>query len=289
MPAEMSSDKEIIRGVRLNIGASYSKTLPKFLTDKGKTLTFAGFMIAILSSSKTMQATPVMGTQPPCFIKQAESLANQLKAMDHKAIQAFYQTSDAMTLKVSETLSQWKRSGSGAALFSFKGDAFGQLNPGSLSGKAQIRANEQLIIVSGLYGMLRPMDQISPYRLDMNQRLNDQSLRAYWASIVTQQLDQRLEPGGMVLNLASQEYAQVILRDQLKAHQWVDVQFLQKKDGASRQMSVFSKQARGLMARHLCSIEHADLNHIKAFQADGYRLDRLNSTESQLTFTRKAP
>ena len=236
-----------------------------------------------------MQATPVMGTQPPCFIKQAEALANQLRAMDNKAIQAFYQTSDAMTLKVSETLSQWKKSGSGAALFSFKGDAFGQLNPGSLSGKAQIRANEQLIIVSGLYGMLRPMDQISPYRLDMNQRLNDQSLRAYWASIVTQQLDQRLEPGGMVLNLASQEYAQVILRDQLKAHQWVDVQFLQKKDGASRQMSVFSKQARGLMARHLCSIEHADLNHIKAFQADGYRLDRLNSTESQLTFTRKAP
>ncbi|NCG44135.1 MAG: hypothetical protein GWO76_03435 [Proteobacteria bacterium] len=69
MPAEMSSDREIIRGVRLNIGASYSKTLPKFLTDKGKTLTFAGFMIALLSSSKTMQATPVMGTQPPCFIK----------------------------------------------------------------------------------------------------------------------------------------------------------------------------------------------------------------------------
>ncbi|MGY8964842.1 MAG: YaaA family protein [Flavobacteriales bacterium] len=246
-------------------------------------------MIAILSSSKTMQVTPVVGTQLPCFIKQAEALANQLRAMDNKAIQAFYQTSDAMTLKVSETLSQWKKSGSGAALFSFKGDAFGQLDPGSLSVKEQIRANEQLIIVSGLYGMLRPMDHINAYRLDMNQRLNDQSLRAYWASIVTQQLDLQLELGGLVLNLASQEYAQVILRDQLKAHQWVDVQFLQKKEGASRQMSVFSKQARGLMARHLCSVEHADLNHIRAFQTGGYQFDRLNSTESQLVFTRKAP
>lgn len=276
-------------GIRLNIGASYSKTLPTFRADKGKTLTFAASMIAILSSAKTMQATPVMGTQLPCFIKQAGTLAKQLKAMDNQAIQAFYQTSDAMTLKVNSTLKQWSKNGHGAALFSFKGDAYGQLDPGSLSEKGLIRANEQLIILSGLYGMLRPMDRIHAYRLDMNQRLNNQSLRAYWASIVTQQLDQMLEPGGMVLNLASQEYAQVIVRDQLKAHQWVNVQFLQKKGGASRQMSVFSKQARGLMARHLCHVEHADLHHIQAFQVGGYQFDSKQSTESNLVFTRKAP
>ncbi|NDD50819.1 MAG: peroxide stress protein YaaA, partial [Flavobacteriia bacterium] len=168
------------------------------------------------------------------------------------------------------------------ALGSFQGEAFAKLDVGSLAPDVQKLALSSVYIGSGLYGLLRGSDGIQPYRLDMDQKWGTKSLRAHWTKKISAWLKEELA-GAPLVNLASAEYADAL--DRTGMH-WIDVDFFQESGGKRKAVSVFSKQARGLMARHLCEQYAAGVNAIPTFSAEGYSLDTEVSSPTHFVFVR---
>ena len=129
---------------------------------------------------------------------------------------------------------------------------------------------------------MRGSDGIQPYRLDMDQKWGTKSLRAHWTRKISAWLKEELA-GAPLVNLASAEYADAL--DRTGMH-WIDVDFFQESGGKRKAVSVFSKQARGLMARHLCEHYEEGPDAISRFSAEGYALDSLASSPRHFVFVR---
>jgi len=179
------------------------------------------------------------------------------------------------------------------AAFAFNGDVYAGLRARELDKKALAWAQSHLRILSGLYGVLRPLDAIQPYRLEMGTRLKTrrgQSLYAFWGERIAKALneDARGHKDKTLVNCASGEYFSAVDRAALKLP-LLTCRFLEEKDGEARIISFFAKKARGLLARYAIDnrIEHvADL---KGFDAAGYRFVPSLSSEGEYTFARPQP
>lgn len=176
------------------------------------------------------------------------------------------------------------------SLYAFKGDVYIGLEAEELDDEDIVYAQQHLRILSGLYGLLRPLDIIQPYRLEMGTRLafdDYNTLYNYWADKIARMVNRDLRSQGdkVLINLASQEYFKAIDRKALKAR-IVDVEFLDFKNGKYKVISFFAKKARGMMARYIIKNRINEPDGLKSFDMDGYYFDDAGSTEDKLIFKR---
>jgi hypothetical protein len=179
------------------------------------------------------------------------------------------------------------------AVFAFNGDVYTGLRARELDRKGLAWAQDHLRILSGLYGVLRPLDAIQPYRLEMGVRLKTkrgQSLYQFWGARISAALNEAAmgHKDKTLVNCASGEYFGAVERKALKLPV-VSCRFLEEKDGEARILSFFAKKARGLMARY--AIDHRIERHedLRAFDSAGYRFVPELSSAEEFTFSRPQP
>lgn len=179
------------------------------------------------------------------------------------------------------------------AALAFAGDVYQGLKARDLDAPAMDWGQVHLRILSGLYGVLRPLDAIQPYRLEMGTRLSTRrgrDLYAFWGDRIAKQLDTDLagQADPSIVNLASEEYFHAVDRKVLKAPV-IDVRFEEEKDGQRKVLSFFAKQARGRMARWAIDNRIERAKDLRGFEVDGYRIDACRSTDEALVFWRHQP
>ena len=179
------------------------------------------------------------------------------------------------------------------AALTFNGEVYRGLDAPSLSAEDLQWAQQRLRILSGLYGVLRPLDQIQPYRLEMGTRLRTKgasNLYEFWGEDIAQQLKDDLsgQASQTVVNLASKEYSKAARLKSLGVPV-ITADFKEEKDGQLRALMVYAKKARGLMARWIIENRIEDPARLKDFNVEGYRYDAEGSSEDRLLFTRPQP
>ena len=178
-------------------------------------------------------------------------------------------------------------------MLAFNGDVYDGLDAKTLKTADHRWAQQHIVILSGLYGALRPLDRLQPYRLEMGTALKTargKDLYAYWGDTVAEHLNARQadDAAPVVVNLASIEYARVALRKALRARV-VDCVFEEgQADGSYKVISFYAKKARGLMARHAILHRARNARALQSFNAEGYALARDASSPSRLVFRRRA-
>ena len=262
-------------------------------------------MLFLLSPAKTLDyETPVPApvlkrATDPLFSAQAAGLIAVLRKKSVAEVASMMDLSDKLATLNVERYAAWQPQAtphnSKPAVLAFDGDVYSGLDASTLTTADLSWAQQHLVILSGLYGVLRPLDRLQPYRLEMGTALKNpqgKDLYAWWGDTVVQHLNERLaaETTPVIVNLASVEYARVALgaavRKGLQA-QVVDCVFEeQQSDGSHKVISFFAKQARGLMARHAVQHRARSLRQLQTFEAGGYRWEPDASTPLRLVFRR---
>ncbi|MFB2539072.1 MULTISPECIES: peroxide stress protein YaaA [unclassified Acinetobacter] len=176
------------------------------------------------------------------------------------------------------------------ALYAFKGDVYTGLDAYSLSEKDVDFAQQHLRMLSGLYGVLRPLDLMLPYRLEMGTKLDNErgaNLYEFWQSHITDLIQEDLnqQNDDVLINLASDEYYKAVNEKHLNANIIKPV-FLDEKNGKYKVISFYAKKARGLMSRFIIQQQISHINDLKAFDIDGYYFDADSSQGNELVFKR---
>lgn len=259
-------------------------------------------MLLLLSPAKKLDYDSPVRTElhtQPLFVEQAQGLIDILKNKSTSEIATLMKLSDALAQLNTERYGAWTPDfnlrNSRQAVLAFNGDVYEGLDAPSLSDKQLQWAQDHLAILSGLYGVLRPLDLMQPYRLEMGTRLkNDHgaNLYAYWGTLIAEHLNSQLAklPGDqsntpVVLHLASEEYFKAVDRKTLKAR-IVQCVFQDFKNGAWKVISFNAKRARGLMARHIIENEYTRPDQLTDFNSAGYAYAAEESTADKLMFRR---
>ena len=174
------------------------------------------------------------------------------------------------------------------AVYAFSGDVYRGIDAYTLPIDKLDKLQDTVRIISGLYGLLKPMDLVQPYRLEMGTKFpvgKNKNLYEFWKKKVTQALNDDLEDNELFLNLASNEYFKAIDVKALKVPV-INITFLEFKDGTYKNIAIFSKLARGLMTRYIVDTDATTIDDIKGFNYENYCLDVNQSSESSLVFTR---
>jgi cytoplasmic iron level regulating protein YaaA (DUF328/UPF0246 family) len=258
-------------------------------------------MLLLLSPAKTLDYdTPVPATvarraTEPMFTPQAAELIQLLRPKAAGEVAALMALSDALATLNVQRYGAWQPAhtplNSKPALLAFAGDVYDGLQAGTLRAADLDWAQRHVLILSGLYGLLRPLDRLQPYRLEMGTALANprgRDLYAWWGDRIADEINQRLhgERSRVVLNLASQEYARAALRPALQAPV-IDCVFEDWKDGQYKLISFFAKRARGLMARHVIDRRLRGPAGLKDFNSDGYAYAPAVSAPDRLVFRRR--
>jgi len=250
-------------------------------------------MKILLSPAKLMRNLPSENTTVPSFPVQSTRLASILAKW---SVQHYVQRMGLSKEKAKETqalMKNWLVEQESAAptpaIFAYIGEAFKALDTLTLDPAAQVYLNENVYILSGLYGLLNANDGVLPYRLEMAQKLaitkNQQSLYAFWRPQVEAFLASHLESNEPILNLASSEYSDLI-QDQKLVNRMLTPIFKENKGGKLQSVSVFSKQARGTMARWCATEKISDPKQIRDFKLMGYAFQADLSDEKNYFFVR---
>ena len=254
-------------------------------------------MLILLSPAKNLDWSP----PPPDLPRSEPMLAQDAKALA-VAAKALSRTDIARLMDLSEKLADLnharfqgfaKASPDEAkqAVLAFNGDVYQGLQARTLKRADLVWAQDHLRILSGLYGVLRPLDTIQPYRLEMGAKLatrRGEDLYDFWGDKIAKTLRADLGPDRLVLNLASEEYFSAVDRKTLGARV-ISPKFLDVKDGKARPVFMFVKRARGLMARWAIETRAADLETLQKFAGGGYRFDGAASTDDEWVFKRPQP
>lgn len=259
-------------------------------------------MLFLLSPAKTLDyESPTRATDAttPQFVSQSAELINLLKTKSVADIAALMDLSEPLAALNVGRYGVWKprftAKNSKPALLAFNGDVYEGLKASTLSDEDLQWAQKHLLILSGLYGLLRPLDRMQPYRLEMGTALANargSSLYAYWGDALAQHLNQRMhsDPSPVIVNLASQEYFKAVQptpsKRWLKARV-VECVFEDWKSGQYKVISFFAKRARGLMARYAITHRVQTPQGLQAFDSDGYAFDAAASEPHRLVFRRK--
>ncbi|HWS05724.1 MAG TPA: peroxide stress protein YaaA [Burkholderiaceae bacterium] len=254
-------------------------------------------MLFLLSPAKSLDDSPppvaLVHTQP-LFVKQAAELIDVLRQKTPQQIASLMHLSDALAALNVARYEAWRprftaRNAKQAAL-AFDGDVYRGLDAASLSQEDLAWAQRHLCILSGLYGVLRPLDRMQPYRLEMGTRLitdRGDNLYQFWGAQIAEYLNRRLasDRTPVVVNLASQEYVKAVDRKVLKARV-VECVFEQGRGGRYRVVSFFAKRARGLMARFATQHRISTPQELEAFDLEGYAHVPAASEPDRLVFRR---
>ncbi len=254
-------------------------------------------MIILLSPSKTLNfksQTIINEYSMPQFLTLSERLITTLGKLSTKQIADLMDISPTLVESTSEKITNWSipftPENAKQAILSFKGEVYRGLQAESFSEVDFEYAQKHLRILSGLYGILRPLDLIQPYRLEMGIKLktiSSENIYQFWGNKITNALNNSLLSikATTVINLASVEYFKVINMKLLKA-KVITIEFREFKNGEYKVIAIFAKKARGLMSRFIIQYKITDLEHIKAFDDDGYLYNERLSNHETWVFTR---
>ena len=256
-------------------------------------------MLFLLSPAKSLDYDTPLSGQPhtaPLFVKQSKALIDVLRGYSPPQISELMDLSDALSsLNVARYGAWSSRSTSDnarQAALAFNGDVYGGLDAKTLSPSDLTWAQDHVCILSGLYGVLRPLDLMQPYRLEMGTRLptaQGKDLYQFWGSQISDYLNTRLRKdiSPAVVNLASHEYYRAVDTKALKAGV-VECVFQEYKVNQYKVVSFFAKRARGLMARYATTHRLTVPDQLRSFDVEGYRWSAAESTPQRLVFRRKA-
>jgi cytoplasmic iron level regulating protein YaaA (DUF328/UPF0246 family) len=255
-------------------------------------------MLIVLSPAKSLDYITPSTTDKhsrPQFIERSAELIHKLKALSPAQIAGLMRISDPLAALNAERYACWSkkvtRKNAKQALLAFDGDVYGGLDARSLNAAQLEYAQSHIRILSGLYGLLRPLDLIQPYRLEMGTRFataHGKDLYGFWGDALTKLLDSEMTKAKSkaLINLASEEYFKAIQPDMLGVPVITPV-FEDWKNGQYKIISFYAKRARGLMARYAAvnGITHPE--KLKRFDAEGYVFNDKRSTEYRWIFCRK--
>lgn len=228
----------------------------------------------------------------PTFIEDSQYLINKLKKYSPKKIKALMNVSDDIAHLNHERFQRWEYPFSDEAkqaLFVFAGDAYRGLDANSLTSEEVLRANDKLRIISGLYGLLKPLDMMLPYRLEMGTSLKvtptKTNLYKFWGSKLAEKLEGEMKEDEVLVNVASNEYAKALNLKQF-GRKVITCSFKEEKNGEYKAIMTFAKRARGLMTRFIIQEDIDKIEHLKAFDLEDYVYNESFSSEDEFVFTR---
>ena len=248
-------------------------------------------MLTVLSPAKKLDLAPVAArTSAPRFPEATAELVAAARALGIDDLRRLMSISEPLARLNRDRFRDWEAAPETPAIHAFAGDTYTGLDAATLSDDAVRYANGHLRILSGLYGLLRPMDALRPYRLEMGARLagpRGRDLYAFWGDRIARALNAEAEAVGarMLLNCASREYFAAVDRDTLALPVVAPV-FLEDKPGGPKIVSFFAKQARGAMARFVLENRIDDPADLRAFASGSYEYQPDRSTCEAPVFLR---
>ena len=254
-------------------------------------------MLCILSPAKTLDLSPhrhPLPTPQPMLLQQASTLAALGKDLSIPRLRSLMKVSQPLAERTAEQFQAFSlpftEDNTTPAVLTFAGEVYRGLDARSLSADELQEANARVAILSGLYGVLRALDAMQPYRLEMGTRLENprgKNLYQFWGDRVTQQLNAMTEGHAdrTIVNLASKEYSRVVKPAGL-ADGMLDVAFKERKGGQLKTVAVYAKRARGEMARFIVQQRLDAPSGMQGFTGMGYRFDADASEPSAWVFTR---
>lgn len=254
-------------------------------------------MLALISPAKTLDyetALPTDTYTQPRLLEQSQQLIDVCRKLSASEIASLMTVSEKIANLNVERFRDWNAdfdfSNARQALFAFKGDVYTGLDAYHLKDQEIDFAQQHLRMLSGLYGLLRPLDLMMPYRLEMGTKLKNKrghNLYEFWGSIITDQINQDLAEidAKVLVNLASDEYYKSLNEKKIQA-EIIKPVFLDQKNGKYKVISFYAKKARGLMARYLIENKLSQVEQLKAFDSEGYYFDAESSSNKELVFKR---
>lgn len=254
-------------------------------------------MLLIISPSKTLSAQPLFpkSCKPsaPEFLDRSSQLIDVLRKYSPGDIRTLMRVSEKIADLNYERFQQFATpftpENATPALTTFKGDVYGPIDADSYSKSQWAYANKHLRILSGLYGLLRPLDLMQPYRLEMGTKLTNpagKDLYAFWGTHISDSLNRTISKGQPLINLASNEYFSAIDQRALNAP-IIDIIFKDKnKQGDYKIIGIKAKRARGLMVDYAIQHHIESANELKEFDSEGYAFSKKDSSDNAWVFLR---
>lgn len=255
-------------------------------------------MIALLSPAKNLDFTTAPATSictQPLFQEESQQIINKIKKVSKKKIAELMKLSDNLASLNYERYQTWSLpltpQNAKQAAMAFNGEVYSGLDANNWPANCYDFAQEHLRILSGLHGLLKPLDLIQPYRLEMgtsfSPKPSQKNLYQFWGKKIAHQLNSDLAQQGdnVIVNLASNEYFKAVDTKTLKAN-IITFQFKENKAGEYKTLMVYAKKARGSMAAFMIKNGIVQAQDLKAFDTDGYCFNPKLSTETDWTFTR---
>ncbi|MBW2941177.1 peroxide stress protein YaaA [Zhongshania aquimaris] len=257
-------------------------------------------MLLVISPAKTLDfETPAHTEQysQGAFLARSQTLISQLQKLSPDDISALMKISPKLGELNHHRFMNWARpftpANAKAAVLAFRGDVYTGLNADSFNDDDFNFAQQHLRILSGLYGLLRPLDLIQPYRLEMGTRFENKdgkNLYEFWDNKITSAINKQLTAidSEVLVNLASNEYFSAVKAKTLKADIITPV-FKDFKNGKYKIISFYAKKARGLMAAYIIKQRISDVDQLKAFDSEGYYFCAEQSSAREWVFLRDTP
>ena len=254
-------------------------------------------MLALISPAKTLDYETALPTDiytQPRLLEQSQQLIDVCRKLSATEIASLMTVSEKIANLNVERFRDWNAefdfSNARQALFAFKGDVYTGLDAYHLKDHDIDFAQQHLRMLSGLYGSLRPLDLMMPYRLEMGTKLKNSrgnNLYEFWGRMITDQINQDLAEidAKLLVNLASDEYYKSVNEKKIQA-EIIKPVFLDQKNGKYKVISFYAKKARGLMARYLIENKLSQVEQLKAFDSEGYYFDAESSSDKELVFKR---
>ncbi|NMH24828.1 peroxide stress protein YaaA [Flavobacterium solisilvae] len=252
-------------------------------------------MKIVISPAKSLnfeKELPTNRFSEPKFLKEATTIQKTLKKKKPKQLMALMDISDKLAELNWQRNQDWQTpfttENARPAVYVFDGDVYQGLDVYTLSEDKLDVLQNKLLILSGLYGLLQPLDLMQPYRLEMGTSLpigRNKNLYEFWKKTITKQLNSELQKDELFINLASTEYFSAVDAKALKVPV-ITPEFKDYKDGKLKMISFFAKKARGLMVRYIIDTNAETIDDLKAFNYEGYAFDESLSSGNKLVFTR---
>lgn len=254
-------------------------------------------MLALLSPAKTLDYSTTLPSDvftQPRLLEQSQKLIDEAAQLSASEVMRLMTVSEKIAQLNVERFRDWQAdfdfSNARQAIFAFKGDVYSGLDAYHLSDDALDFAQTHLRMLSGLYGLLRPLDLMMPYRLEMGIRLKNErgtNLYQFWGDRITQLINDDLKhaKATQLINLASDEYYKAVIESKVQA-EIIKPVFLDQKNGQYKIISFYAKKARGLMARYMVQNQVKHVDQLKEFNLEGYYYDAQQSTAQNMVFLR---
>jgi len=255
-------------------------------------------MLIVISPAKTLDYETVPKTKvftTPDYLDRSQQLINRLRNLSSLDISDLMKVSAKIADLNFDRYESWKKpftvKNAKQSILAFKGDVYTGLDAESFKADDFKFAQNHLRVLSGLYGLLRPLDLMQPYRLEMGTKLKTdigKNLYEFWGSDITEGLNKQLNKikSNYLINLASNEYFKSVKVKELNA-EIITPAFKEFKNGDYKMIGIYAKKARGMLSRYIIQNKLSDPEDIKLFNEDGYRFNKTLSKGNNFVFTRK--